>query len=229
MPTILESSPTPLNLGAGFFCSTANGYDGSLLNNLFINPTFEHFFHGSNSGIWAGIVTSMYQIGSVTAIPASILRNSKTGNLEILILSQFIGPAIDHLGRRGGMWLGALFIVVGTIVQGVTVHISNYHQATHQFMGGRFLLGFGVSLAASAGPMSEPLKVEQREIIADVPLPGTLSKSPIPLIVESSHLFTTHSGSQEQSSRLAPVAVHSIYPATSPGYSRYGCRCCSLA
>jgi len=118
----------------GFFCSTANGYDGSLLNNLFINPTFEHFFHGSNSGIWAGIVTSMYQIGSVAALP-------------------FIGPAIDSLGRRGGMWLGALFIVVGTIVQGVTVHISNYQQATHQFMGGRFLLGFGVSLAASAGPM----------------------------------------------------------------------------
>lgn len=76
----------------------------------------------------------MYQIGSVVAIPA-------------------IGPAIDHLGRRGGMALGALFIVVGTIVQGVTVHVHNYHHATNQFMGGRFLLGFGVSLVASAGPM----------------------------------------------------------------------------
>jgi len=70
----LKSAPTLLNLVAGFFCSTANGYDGSLLNNLFINPTFEHFFHGSNSGIWAGIVTSMYQIGSVAALPASIPR-----------------------------------------------------------------------------------------------------------------------------------------------------------
>lgn len=118
----------------GFFCSTANGFDGSLLNNLLINPAFKAKFHGSNSGIWAGIVTSMYQIGSVSAIP-------------------FVGPVIDYLGRRGGMWIGAFIIVVGTIVQGVTVHVANYHHATSQFEGGRFLLGFGVSLVASAGPM----------------------------------------------------------------------------
>ncbi|GAB7353158.1 hypothetical protein MBLNU459_g3691t1 [Dothideomycetes sp. NU459] len=118
----------------GFFCSTANGYDGSLLNQLLINPTFKDFFHGSNSGIWAGIVSSMYQIGSVAGIP-------------------FIGPAIDRLGRRGGMFLGAMFIIVGTITQGSTSHLSNYKAATHQFMGGRFLLGFGVSIVASAGPM----------------------------------------------------------------------------
>ena len=76
----------------------------------------------------------MYQIGSVAGLP-------------------FIGPIIDYFGRRGGMFAGAAFIVVGTIVQGATVHAHNYLDATHQFMGGRFLLGFGVSLAASAGPM----------------------------------------------------------------------------
>ena len=97
----------------GFFCSTVNGFDGSLLNNLLINPVFKEKFHGSNSGIWAGIVTSMYQIGSVACIP-------------------FIGPIIDYFGRRGGMWVGALFVVVGTIVQGVTVHVANYHSATSQ-------------------------------------------------------------------------------------------------
>jgi len=103
------------NTASGFFCSTVNGYDGSLLNNLFINPTFEKFFHGSNAGIWAGIVTSMYQIGSIVCLP-------------------FIGPIIDNFGRRGGMWLGALFVVVGTIVQGVTVHVTNYHHATSQYV-----------------------------------------------------------------------------------------------
>ena len=118
----------------GFFCSTCNGYDGSLLNNLFINPNFKDFFHGSNEGIWAGIVTSMYQIGSVVVLP-------------------FIGPTIDYFGRRGGMFAGAVIIIIGTIVQGVTVSIGNYNTATHQFMGGRFLLGFGVGLVASAGPM----------------------------------------------------------------------------
>jgi MFS family permease len=44
------------------------------------------------------------------------------------------------------MFIGALFIVIGTAVQGTSHDVG-------QFMGGRFLLGFGVSIAASAGPM----------------------------------------------------------------------------
>ncbi|KAF2838439.1 MFS sugar transporter-like protein [Patellaria atrata CBS 101060] len=95
-----------------------------------MNPTFKDFFAVKNAGIWAGIVTSMYQVGSVVAIP-------------------FVGPAMDYCGRRGGMFIGCMFIVVGTIVQGVTV--SN--ASINQFMGGRFLLGFGVALVASGGPI----------------------------------------------------------------------------
>lgn len=104
-----------------------NGYDGSLINNLLQNPWFKEEYHVQNDGIWAGIVSSMYQIGGVVALP-------------------FVGPAIDGYGRRWGMLIGALIIVVGTIIQ------STSH-STGQFMGGRFLLGFGVSIAASAGPM----------------------------------------------------------------------------
>ncbi|KAL7790753.1 general substrate transporter [Trichoderma ceciliae] len=110
-----------------FFCSTMNGYDGSLINNLLQNPWFKERYKVENDGIWAGIVSSMYQIGGVVALP-------------------FVGPAIDGFGRRIGMLLGALLIVIGTIVQG----LSNEQG---QFMGGRFVLGFGVSLAAAAGPM----------------------------------------------------------------------------
>lgn len=44
------------------------------------------------------------------------------------------------------MFIGAAFIVVGTAIQGTSHGVG-------QFMGGRFLLGFGVSIAASAGPM----------------------------------------------------------------------------
>ncbi|UKZ47587.1 hypothetical protein TrVGV298_001810 [Trichoderma virens] len=111
-----------------FFCSTMNGYDGSLINNLLQNPWFQDkYVQSGNDGIWAGIVSSMYQIGGVVALP-------------------FVGPAIDGFGRRVGMLLGAAFIVIGTIVQGVS-------NSQGQFMGGRFLLGFGVSIAAAAGPM----------------------------------------------------------------------------
>jgi len=44
------------------------------------------------------------------------------------------------------MLIGAICIVVGTAIQGTSHGVG-------QFMGGRFLLGFGVSIAASAGPM----------------------------------------------------------------------------
>ncbi|PMD65561.1 MFS sugar transporter-like protein [Hyaloscypha bicolor E] len=114
----------------GFFCATMNGYDGSLINNLLANPAFLEFYQGENAGIWAGIVTSMYQIGGVVSLP-------------------FVGPSADTFGRRFGMWLGCLLIIVGTIIQGV----ATQKEGVKQFMGGRFLLGFGVNIASAAGPM----------------------------------------------------------------------------
>jgi len=114
----------------GFFCATMNGYDGSLINNLLANQNFLTYYHGENAGIWAGIVTSMYQIGGVVSLP-------------------FIGPAADTFGRRFGMWVGCLCIIIGTIIQGV----ATQSEGVRQFMGGRFLLGFGVNIAAAAGPM----------------------------------------------------------------------------
>ena len=114
----------------GFLCSTMNGYDGSLLNVLLNNTVFLNNFGGADKGIWAGIVSSLYQIGGVVALP-------------------FVGPAVDTWGRRAGMFIGAMTIVVGTIIQGTT----SYTSSLGQFMAGRFLLGFGVSIAASAGPI----------------------------------------------------------------------------
>lgn len=113
----------------GFFCSTMNGYDGSLYNSISANDTFLDYFGGSNKGIWAGIVSSMYQIGGVSALP-------------------FVGPANDALGRRFGMGTGSVLVIIGTIVSAV-VEGGN----VGQFMGGRFLLGFGVSIASAAGPI----------------------------------------------------------------------------
>ena len=111
----------------GFFCSTMNGYDASLINNLLQNTAFRATYNVENDGLWAGIVSSMYQIGGVVALP-------------------FVGPIIDGFGRRVGMASGALLVIVGTIIQ-ATSH------ARAQFMGGRFFLGFGVGISASAGPM----------------------------------------------------------------------------
>lgn len=136
---MLKEPPQPLSAVAlilyassfiGFLCSTMNGYDGSLLNVLLSNNAFLANFNGTNDGIWAGIVSAMYQIGGVVALP-------------------FVGPAIDKWGRKIGMFLGAIAIIIGTVVQGTT----SITGSLGQFMAGRFLLGFGVSIAASAGPI----------------------------------------------------------------------------
>ncbi|KAM0214190.1 hypothetical protein ACHAQD_005541 [Fusarium lateritium] len=112
-----------------FCCSTANGYDGSLFGTLLANDDFKKFFDVDNKGIGAGIVTSMYQIGSVVAIPC-------------------VGPGIDTWGRRAGMAIGAFIIVVGIIIQIACIKTAS----VDQFMAGRFFLGFGVAIAAAAGP-----------------------------------------------------------------------------
>jgi len=114
----------------GFFCATMNGYDGSLINNLLQNDYFLEYYHGENAGIWAGIVTSMYQIGGVVSLP-------------------FIGPAADTFGRRFGMFFGCVLVIIGTVIQGVATR----ENGVKQFMGGRFMLGFGVNIASAAGPM----------------------------------------------------------------------------
>ena len=136
---MIKEAPSPFTLVAiilyfccllGFLCSTMNGYDGSLLNALLANSAFKDFFHGSNDGIWAGIVASLYQIGGVCALP-------------------FVGPAVDTWGRRIGMFIGSCTIILGTVIQGTTISTHNLGQ----FMAGRFVLGFGVSIAAAAGPI----------------------------------------------------------------------------
>lgn len=115
----------------GFFCQTMNGYDTMLFGGLLNNKEyFLKHFHGENKGIWAGLITSMYQIGGVCALP-------------------FVGPCIDQWGRRPGMFIGSFLIIIGTIVQGLT----SANASEGQMMGGRFVLGFGVSIAAAAGPI----------------------------------------------------------------------------
>ncbi|OAP60721.1 hypothetical protein AYL99_05723 [Fonsecaea erecta] len=115
----------------GFFCQTMNGYDTMLFGGLLNNKEyFLKHFNGQNKGIWAGLITSMYQIGGVSALP-------------------FVGPAIDQWGRRVGMFIGSVLIIVGTVIQGLT----SANASEGQMMGGRFVLGFGVTIAAAAGPI----------------------------------------------------------------------------
>lgn len=115
----------------GFFCSTCNGFDGSVFNALLLNKAFKAYFNVEEDGAWTGIVSSMYQIGGVVAIP-------------------FIGPACDTWGRRFGMMIGGAIGCAGVVIQATAKPGSG---AAGQFMGGRFLLGFAVPILTTAGPL----------------------------------------------------------------------------
>jgi len=73
-----------------------------------------------------GLVFAMYNIGSVAAV-------------------FFTGPVNDYFGRRWGMFVGALVIIIGTCVQAPC-------QTRQQFLAGRFVLGFGVSFCCVSAP-----------------------------------------------------------------------------
>ncbi|KAM0715174.1 hypothetical protein Q7P37_009639 [Cladosporium fusiforme] len=114
----------------GCFAQTMNGFDGSVFGGLTANQQFLDFFGGTNDGEWAAINSAMYQIGGVCAL-------------------FFVGPAVDTWGRKIGMQIGAWLIIIGAIINGTTSFNANIHQ----LQGGRFLLGFGVSIISAAGPI----------------------------------------------------------------------------
>ncbi|EMD94681.1 hypothetical protein COCC4DRAFT_43476 [Bipolaris maydis ATCC 48331] len=114
----------------GFFCSTCNGFDGSMFGALLTNKQFKEYYNVQSTGAWAGIVTSMYQIGGVVVLP-------------------FVGPACDTWGRRVGMVIGGTLGCIGVIIQATSPASS----PVGQFMGGRFLLGFAVPIMTTAGPV----------------------------------------------------------------------------
>lgn len=62
-----------------------------------------------------------------------------------MIGSLFTGPICDHLGRRAGMGTGAIIIMAAAIILTAAKNDS-------YLLGGRFLLGFGISIGTSSAP-----------------------------------------------------------------------------
>lgn len=96
------------------------------MGSLLALPHFQDKFGATILGVKTGIISSMLQIGSVCALP-------------------FVGPAADLYGRRVGIAIGCAFIVMGTILQGTAPHLD-------QFLGGRFFIGFGGTIANAICP-----------------------------------------------------------------------------
>ncbi|OJJ55551.1 hypothetical protein ASPSYDRAFT_413687 [Aspergillus sydowii CBS 593.65] len=109
-----------------YLCGCLNGYDGSLMGGLNGMDSYLAFFNMKTSGSTTGIVFAIYNIGSIPAV-------------------FFTGPVNDYWGRRMGMFIGALIIVIGTCIQAPSVNRG-------MFLAGRFILGFGVSFCSVSAP-----------------------------------------------------------------------------
>jgi MFS family permease len=62
-----------------------------------------------------------------------------------MIGSLFTGPICDKFGRRMGMITGSALILIGAAIQTAA-------QTDAYLIGGRFVLGFGVSIGTSSAP-----------------------------------------------------------------------------
>ncbi|GIK01960.1 hypothetical protein Aspvir_006003 [Aspergillus viridinutans] len=113
-------------LSISYLVSTMNGFDSSLMGAINAMIPYQETFGLSGAGSSTGIVFIIYQLGQIAAFP-------------------FCGLIADGLGRRWCIFLGCLIVLIGTAVQGSANHLG-------QFIAGRFILGFGASIASAAGP-----------------------------------------------------------------------------
>ncbi|KAJ7075750.1 general substrate transporter [Mycena belliarum] len=110
----------------GFLNAVSSGFDGSLMSGINVMPQYKDFFHYMSTGKATGIVFMIYVSGNCAGALVA-------------------GPATEVYGRRGGMFLGGLFILIGAIAS-VTA------QNRGAFLGGRFVLGFGIAISTTAAP-----------------------------------------------------------------------------
>lgn len=98
----------------------------SMLNNLRILHPFKNYF-GDPKGSTLGLLTALYSIGAIASLPVT--------------------PYIaDHFGRKAAIALGCVVMIVGASIQGTAKTLTS-------FMAGRFMMGFGNSLAQLSSPL----------------------------------------------------------------------------
>ncbi|KAE8542219.1 hypothetical protein D1P53_001705 [Cryptococcus gattii VGV] len=117
------------------------GYDKSLINNLQSIPTWQAVV-GHPTGSALGVVTAMLSIG-------------------VIVGSPFFGWLSDWRGRKITMFIGSCIMLVGAILQAAATNRDF-------FIGGRFLIGFGVAGTLCSGPLlaSEIAHPRQRSVVA---------------------------------------------------------------
>ncbi|KAL4257195.1 major facilitator superfamily protein [Pleurotus pulmonarius] len=106
--------------------SSTNGYDGSMMNGLQSLTQWNEAFNYP-TGSKLGLLNAIQNIGCLAAYP-------------------FSPYLVDGLGRRAGVLFGASLMIAATVIQTASHSVG-------MFIGARFLIGFGLTFAASAAPL----------------------------------------------------------------------------
>ncbi|KIJ60059.1 hypothetical protein HYDPIDRAFT_32632 [Hydnomerulius pinastri MD-312] len=106
--------------------SSTNGYDGSMMNGLQSLTQWNQAFDYPTGGK-LGLLNAIQNIGSLCAYP-------------------FAPYMADGMGRKFSILFGATLMIAATVIQTAS-------QSVQMFIGARFLIGFGLTFAASAAPL----------------------------------------------------------------------------
>ncbi|PVI01474.1 general substrate transporter [Periconia macrospinosa] len=101
-----------------------SGFDSQLINALQIVPAWKKYFHDPQSSL-KGIISAAYSLGAILSLP-------------------FIPMVDDKFGRRGSILIGSVIMVIGSIIQGLSINVTMYIFA-------RLILGFGIPACIVAG------------------------------------------------------------------------------
>lgn len=96
------------------------------MNGLQTLPYWETYF-GNPTGSMLGLLNCIMSVGSLCALPA-------------------VPYAADILGRRIGIMIGCLIMILGVILQSISINIK-------MFIAARFFIGFGVAIAHGSSPL----------------------------------------------------------------------------
>lgn len=111
-----------------FLClvNAGNGFDGSMMNGLQTLSYWRDYF-GHPTGSLLGVLNCIFSVGSVAGLPC-------------------IAFFSDRYGRRIGLLVGSIIMLIGTALQGSSTSIG-------MFLASRFLAGFGDAIAIAVAPL----------------------------------------------------------------------------
>ncbi|KAF9006626.1 general substrate transporter [Cyathus striatus] len=131
-PTSKRSVKFFFILLVAFMGSLSNGFDGSVMSAVNGMEQYLNYFGIDGQDAGGGV-------GTTTAIIFGIVSHKIIAGVVVA------GPTADRFGRRGGMFLGSVIIIIGAVVITVAKNIT-------YLLGGRFVLGFGVAITTTAAP-----------------------------------------------------------------------------